>query len=122
MEFPSRVLLIGDDDDLRLTRAMILRKEGYGVESVSSNGALKAPPDGEFQVAVIGQSVSSARAVRIASSLRDRYAEIRILRIQETGPQIGNAFDLSCEILSGPVAFLAAVRSLCERQLANSED
>jgi DNA-binding NtrC family response regulator len=122
MELRSRVLLIGDDDDLRLTRDMILRKHGYQVVSVASNSALKSPPDGQFQVAVISQSIPSARALRLASLLRERYPDVRILRIQETGPYLGNNFDLSCESLAGPIAFLAAIQSLCERQLAKTDE
>lgn len=120
MESQPRILLIGDDDDLRLSRDLILQKNGYEVESVTSKHAMNTPPDGRFQVAVISQSVSSERALRLAASLRERLPECRILRIQEARPHLENVFDLSCDILSGPLVFLGAVRSLCDGHLART--
>ena len=122
MELRARILLVGDDDDLRLSRDLILRKHGYEVEAVSSSQALKLPLDGEFAVAVISQSVTAARAIRIAAALRQRHPGLRILRVQEVRSQLEDIFDLSLETLSGPSAFLEAVRSLCDSDITNLEE
>ena len=110
----GRILSIGDDDSLRISRDLLLRTEGYEVESVTSIKALKALPEGRFDAAVISQSVTTSRAAQVAEILRRRHPGIRILRIRE--PQIENdqSGDLDCETLSGPNAFLVAVRELCD--------
>lgn len=117
----TRILSIGDDDDLRLSRVLILRSQGYLVESITSNQALKAELEGRFQVAVISQTVSSSRAVRIAAALRERDPEIRILRIQEFRSHADGVYDQTSESLCGPRAFLRAIDSLCSQQKPETE-
>ncbi len=113
-----RILSVGDDDHLRLSRDLILRNEGYEVESTTSNSVLKILPEGRFDVAVISQSVNLARAIRVAGALKKRDASIRILRIQELRSDLLKVFDVTCETLCGPSAFLRAVGSLCTRENA----
>lgn len=122
MESHARILLIGDDDDLRLSRDLILQKDGYEVESISSNLALKIAPGERYQVAIIGQCVGSARAIRLAACIRERLPEVRILRIEESRCCLENVYDLCCEVLCPPVAFLAAVRTLCDGELRKAHD
>lgn len=122
MELRARILLIGDDDDLRLSRELILRRQGYQVEAMSSNQVLNSPPDQKHDVVVIGQAVSSARAMRIAASLRQRHPGLRILRVQEAPSRLDGLFEINLETLSGPQAFLDAIKMLCESQTAKVEE
>jgi DNA-binding response OmpR family regulator len=107
------IVLVGDDESLRHSRDLILRNDGYEVDSVSSLAALNSPLDGRFDVAVISQSVTPSRAMRVAAALRQANPRIRILRVQAVSSQMEDGCDLCLENLSGPRAFLNAVRSLC---------
>ena len=113
MALSARILSIGDDDNLRLSRELILRKEGYEVKSVTSNDALKALPPGSFDIAIISQSVAHGRAMHVAAVLRAINPGIRILRVQELPSVPDHSYDLDCETFSGPGAFLNAVKALC---------
>lgn len=122
MEARARILLIGDDDDLRLSRELILRNDGYEVESISSNQALKATPDGRFHLAVLSQSVAEMRAIRIAQSLRQRDAALRIVRVHEIASIFESSYDLNLEALTNPRDFLDALEALCDSQATTVEE
>ena len=81
MSLSAHILSIDNDDLLRLSRELILRKEGYAVESVTCKSALEVMPNGRFQIAVIGDSVNASRSLRIAAALKQADPRIRILRV-----------------------------------------
>lgn len=114
--FPARILSVGDDDDLRISRELILRKEGFEVESITSNDALKAPPLGIFDIAILSQSVPHVRAAKVAVVLRELNPGIKILRVQELRSKSDHSYDLNCETFSNPDVFLKAVRTLCSHE------
>ena len=115
MDNTARILSIGDDENLLISRELILRKQGYEVESIASNEFLKASPAGNFHVAVISQSVVRPKASQVAETLRRNYPKIRILRIQPLRSNSDDSYDLDCEAFPSPSAFLAAVERLCDR-------
>jgi hypothetical protein len=115
MDLPVRILSIGDDEHLLLSRELILRKQGYEVASYASNDFLKRGPSGIFDVAVISQSVTTLRAANVVEFLRRQHPETRILRIHPTREHAEKYYDLDCESGTTPSAFLSAVKTLCER-------
>ncbi len=115
MDFPARILSIGDDENLLISRELILRKQGYEVASIASNEFLRTTPAGSFDVAVVSQSVVRPRASQVVEALKRNYPEIRILRIQPLRSSSEEYYDLDCEAFSSPSAFLAAVGKLCVR-------
>lgn len=114
MVIPARILSIGDDENLLLSRELILRKQGYEVTSMASNDFLQKKLSDTFDVAVISQSVTCPRAARVADLLRQQHPQARILRIQPTRACAENYYDLHCEACANPYTFLNAVRTLCE--------
>lgn len=57
-----RILSIADDDGIRFSRELVLRQEGYEVESVTSNARFDSPWVRTFPIAVLCHSVDSNRA------------------------------------------------------------
>lgn len=117
MSLSARILSIDNDDELRLSRELILRKEGYAVASVTCKSALELAPKEHFQIAVIGDSVNASRSLRIAAALKQANPAIRILRLEQLSSPDGDSYDMTCDTLSSPGVFLEAVKNL-SRQAA----
>ena len=118
MSLSARILSIDNDDLLRLSRELILRKEGYAVESVTCRSALELLPNERFQIAVIGDSVNASRSLRIAAALKQADPGIRILRVGQLSSPAGDSYDMICETLSSPGVFLEALKNLSRRAAA----
>lgn len=107
-----RVLSVCDDDGIRFSRDLVLKHEGYEVESVPSNVKLDPSWACSFHIAVLCHSLSPARASQIATALRLSNPSIRILRVHAIRSVTDHFYDVDCEVLPGPGQLLSAMHTL----------
>lgn len=110
-----RILSIADDDGIRFSRELVLRQEGYEVESVTSNARFDSPWVRTFPIAVLCHSVDSNRAAEIAEALRQRNPSIAVVRIHAIRSIRDFYYDVDCEALPGPDQLLHALENLVTR-------
>jgi DNA-binding NtrC family response regulator len=110
-----RVLSISDDQMVRSTREMVLRRDGYEIISLESNEFLSIPEIRSFDVALICYSVPAQRAIGIIDRLRRYKPDIRVLRVNPRVARVEPYYDVDLEVLAGPAALLNAVRQLLEK-------
>jgi hypothetical protein len=110
-----RVLSICDDDGIRFSRDLVLKHEGYDVESVASNENLDAAQVRCFHVAILCHSLSPHRAAEIARILRSCNPDIGILRVHAIRSPLDHFYDVDCEVLPGPGQLLSAIHTLAAR-------
>lgn len=110
-----RILSIADDDGIRFSRELVLRQEGYEVESVTSNARFDGPWVRTFPIAVLCHSVDSNRAAEIAEALRQRNPSIAVVRIHAIRSIRDFYYDVDCEALPGPDQLLHALENLVTR-------
>ncbi len=80
------VLCTGNDYALLATRKLILEQAGHTVVSVSSTQAvIEACDRQQFQVAVVGQSISPSEKRRAALLIRQYCPAIRLLELYTAG-------------------------------------
>jgi len=111
----ARILSICDDDGLRLSRELLLLKDGYQTESVQSNTALTVTRVRSFDLALICRSVDPKRALALVEMLRRYHPAIQILCIaplESSAPM----YLADLEVPSGPQALLDAIRSLLQQR------
>ena len=95
-QLPSTLILnVGQDPELLRTRSLILRAQGYGVESCSIGEAIHRFRAGDFDLVILCHSVPQ----------REREQLILLIR------------DCGC---STPVLFVAAASADCPDRLANA--
>lgn len=110
-----RILSICDDDGIRFSRELVLRQEGYEVESVTSNLALDIPRVRSFHIAILCHSLTAYRAAQISDMLRRYNPSIQLARIHAIRSRTDHCYDADCEVLPGPGAMLEAIRDLVAR-------
>jgi len=123
MSHPVRILSISDDDGLRYSRELLLAKDGYETESMTSNTALsisRVKSANPFDIALICRSVDPERALAICSTLRRYNPGIQILCISPLENRM-EAYGGDLEILSGPEPVLEAIRQVSSGRTAHRE-
>ena len=115
-----RVLSICDDNLVRSTRELVLRKDGYEIVSIDSNDLLGVAEIRRFDVAVICHSVPQARAMGLAERLRRYKPEIRLLRVNPRVRRAEPYYVVDSEVLGGPGELLKAVKELLDRSTGPS--
>jgi CheY-like chemotaxis protein len=81
----KRILIVCDDESLRSTRALVLESAGYHVKTVSSDDkAMKLLETETFDLVLIGRDLTDVEK-QIDQRLRERYADLRTLKIQIAG-------------------------------------
>jgi hypothetical protein len=113
-----RVLSICDDDGIRFSRGLVLKHEGYEVESMPSNEKLDPVWVRSFHVAVLCHSLAPSRAAQIAMTLRRCNPDIGILRVHAIRSATDHFYDVDCEVLPGPGQLLDAIHTLAARAQA----
>ncbi len=114
---PVRILSICDDDGLRLSRELLLEKDGYEVQSIASNTALSVSSARSFDLALICRSIEPERALALTDKLRRYHPDIQILSISPLENR-SEYCETILEIPSGPDALLEAIRELCAHNAA----
>lgn len=117
-----RILSICDDEGIRFSREMVLKEEGYDVESVDSSHPLDAAQSGSCQLAVLCHSLSPDRAARITAFLRQSNPRILVVRIHAIRSAPNPYYDADCEVLPGPGQLLQGIQSLSDRLEQRTED
>jgi len=120
MSHPVRILSISDDDGLRYSRELLLAKDGYETESMTSNTALSISRAKSFDIALICRSVDPERALAICSTLRRYNPGIQILCISPLENRM-ETYGGDLEILSGPEPVLEAIRQVSNQRTARRE-
>lgn len=116
-----KILTISDDDGLRASRDMVLRSEGYDVQSQSSQAFLEIARGRSCNLAILCQSVPADRATSIAEQLRHQNPAIRILRMNPFRACSEPRFNTDFEVFAGPYALLRAIEGLlCNKPLPTS--
>jgi CheY-like chemotaxis protein len=110
-----RILSICDDDDIRFSRELVLKQEGYEVESMAGSKLLESCSVRSFHIAVLCHSLGVARAAAIADHLRRANPGILLLRVHAIRSCPDCFYDMECEVLPGPDALLQAISGLCSR-------
>ena len=113
-----RVLSISDDPTVRLTRELVLRRNGYEILSVSSNDLLGVAQIRSFDVVVMCYSVPQARAMAVADRLRRYKPDVRLLRVNSRIAKVESCYDADSDVLSGPENLLKAVKRLLDKNAA----
>ncbi len=119
---PVRVLSICDDEGIRISRELVLKHEGYDVESTSSNEPLDPTRIRSFHIAILCHSLSPRQAGEITENLRKHNPEIGVLRVYAIRSLTDHYYDADCEVLSGPGQLLEGMRTLCSRLEPSSGD
>lgn len=107
-----RILSICDDDGIRISRELVLRQEGYEVESITSSVTWDPRLADCFHIAILCHTLLSVEAAQWAILLRKGNPHLRILRVCCIRSRSEGLYDVDCEVLSGPVALLAAIQTL----------
>jgi hypothetical protein len=111
-----RILSICDDEGIRISRELVLRQEGYEVESITSSTVWDPRLAVCFHVAVLCHTLAPSEAANWAMLLRQENPGIRVLRVYCIRSRSENLYDVDCEVLSGPAALLAAIQTLLPTQ------
>lgn len=77
----GRVLAVGNDQNLLLTRASVLNTRWF-TSIASSQGALNLLKEKPFDILVLCHSISSKEAIALMSSVQRGFPKIRILVLE----------------------------------------
>jgi DNA-binding NtrC family response regulator len=114
---PVRVLSICDDEGLRLSRELLLLRDGYQTESIASSTAITVSGVRSFDLALICRSVDRARAIALIEMLRRYHPGIQILCIAPLD-SAGCVQHADLEVPPGPQPLLDAIRTLLQKRKA----
>lgn len=92
----ARVLCTGTDPSLMATRALLLESAGHTVVQASSEPeVISACTASDFDVAVIGQSISDRMKQRVFALVKERCPDIKVLELTQAfrSPVLGGADD-----------------------------
>ena len=83
----KRILVVSDDRILRFSRAALLKKAGYHVESIDSDDAAMRLLEAEaFDLILLGRDDSPRPAKALDRRLRERYPRLLTLKIEGNLP------------------------------------
>lgn len=110
-----RLLSVCDDDGIRFSRELVLKQEGYEVESMTSREALDPARVRSFHIAILCHSLSPSRAAEFAIALRRLNPAIGVLRVHAIRSSMDHIYDVDCEVLPGPGQLLDGIKALAAR-------
>lgn len=110
-----RILSICDDEGIRFSRELVLKQEGYQVESMTSHDPIDPARTRSFHIAVLCHSLSADRAAQIAEALRQANPNICVVRVHAIRSGVDHRYDADCEVLPGPGQLLDGIKTLCAR-------
>ena len=91
MDKHARILVVDDDDNIRMSLGTILRDEGYVVDlAVNGSEAIKKTESAVFNVALIDIKLPDMEGIELLTRIRDTVPKVR--KIIMTGfPSLKNA-------------------------------
>lgn len=109
---------MGEDFDLLKTRAEILRRTGANVLCSSGAAAMKFIAEWEFDVIVLGHSVSELDAIRITAAAHQPRSKTLVLLLVsgETQGQTFEELNVDGRSFVEPGCLIRSVTQLLERQ------
>ncbi|KAA6455844.1 hypothetical protein DYQ86_26760 [Acidobacteria bacterium AB60] len=108
-----RVLQISDDQNLAITRLLLLQNQGYSAEHVFSRQVAEFAHFGEFEIFLICQSIESDRAREYIGRIRREVPAARVLRVRtEIQDHHEQQADLSLAPPAGPFELLRGLEWL----------
>jgi DNA-binding response OmpR family regulator len=116
-----RILSICDDEGIRFSRELVLKQEGYEVESVRSDEDVDDSRIKSFHIAVLCHSLSPEDAARMTIQLREANSTISVLRVHAIRSMETRFYDVDCEVLPGPGQLLSGIQVLCTRLKSQPE-
>lgn len=114
---PIRILSICDYDGLRVARELLLKQEGYSIESHESHDAFDALSGRSFHLAILCHSVAQQYAIPIADILHRYNSHIQVLRLCSADPHGCSSFDRELDSLADPGELLEIIRQTIFRGL-----
>jgi len=82
----NHILLVEDDDSLRVTQAMYLKREGFQVTAVGSGGeALRRITTDQFQAVVTDLRLDETGGLQILAAVKERSPETEVILITGFG-------------------------------------
>ena len=110
------ILCVSDYEPLRITRAHVLRRNGFDVQAVDSQGLEELVDLRCFSLVIVCQSIPAERAAEIAGKTKRLSQGTLLLRVQLT-PRREEAliFDAVMEGTSMPQQFVTSVMRMFER-------
>ncbi|MCW4044436.1 MAG: response regulator [Candidatus Bathyarchaeota archaeon] len=93
MDKPARILVVDDDENIRITIEAILKNEGYDVDvAASGNEAIKKAETSAYSVALIDIRLPDMEGTELLTNMKDTVPKTR--KIILTGyPSMQNAID-----------------------------
>jgi len=110
----KRILSLATDSSLLTLRAMILQAAGYEVHSASNLlQVIEAYKSGDFDLVLIGHTISEKEKRRIASKLRELGTNGSVLELCLISPEIPNVDYWMIE--AGPQVLLDKIHEILSR-------
>lgn len=110
----ARVLQISDDQNLAVTRLLILHNQHYSAEHLYSRQLADFPEFAQFDLYLICQSIVPEEARGIIARIRREAPLARILRVRTVDQEDDEDADLSLAPPAGPYALIKGLQSLAQ--------
>lgn len=107
-----RVLMISDDQNLAVTRLLLLHNQRYSAEHLYSHQVADFGAFGSFGLYLICQSIRVAEARQIIEKIRREVPHARILRVRTVDHEEDEQADLSLAPPAGPYALIKGLEAL----------
>ena len=112
----ARILSICDDLRLAWSRELVLKKDGFEIESFDSESVLTNCDGKSFDVALLCHGIGEdGRKRTLIDDLRRRFPNIQIVGLIRFAGKADPAWDSGCRIEDGPAGLIEAVRSASHR-------
>jgi len=84
--FKNRILLVEDDDSLRLTQAMYLEREGFEVTAVGSGGeALRRIANNQYHAVVTDLRLDEVDGLKVLAAVKEKSPETEVILLTGFG-------------------------------------
>lgn len=110
MKTPVHILSISDDEGVRVSREMLLRRNGYEVESVESQEFLGVGYVRRFKVALICTSIPAPLVGPLMEKLIRYNPSIQIIEMEDLRFNAELWFDVNASRSAGPDLLLEALK------------
>ncbi|HWE85440.1 MAG TPA: hypothetical protein VG267_10880 [Terracidiphilus sp.] len=111
----DRILSICDYETQRRSREILLKGQGFHVESFASSDVLDALFVRGSQIAILCYSVAQARAVRLADTLHRYHPHICVVRLQRMERSTDPCFDQEIDSQAGSDQLVRVIRQVASR-------
>jgi hypothetical protein len=107
-----RVLQISDDQNLAISRLLLLLNQGYSAEHLFSRQVEHFSEFKRFDIFLICQSIDPELASQFIDRIRTEVPTGRILRVRSSRPDQNHGTDVSLAAPAGPYQLVQGLESL----------